>query len=124
LTNVFPTQTTQITGNTTISDSDTNTYFVMNNTAKTITMPHCLNGATKYDGKKLVFIVPGADGSTAQTFTSASGSSDTFYDLLFGANDGASFDGGGAGTGFPSYGFVCTNSLGSSGVWLALTNVY
>jgi hypothetical protein len=124
LTNVFPTRTTQITGNTTILDTDTNTYFVLNNSAKTIAMPHCLNGSTKYDGKKLVFIVPGADGSTPQTFTSASGSSDTFYDLLYGVSDGASFSGGGSGTGFASYGFVCTNSLGGNGVWLSLINIY
>jgi len=124
LSNVFPTQTTEITGNTTIADTDTTTYFIVNNSAKIITMPHCKNGSTTFDGKKLVFIVPGADGSTIQTFTRASGSSDTFFDLAFAANNGANFTGGGSGTGFASYGFVCTNSLGANGVWLAALDVY
>jgi hypothetical protein len=124
LTNVYPTDTTQITGSTVISDADTHTYFVLNNSAKTITMPHCKNGSTTYDGKKIVFIVPGADGSTAQTFTRASGSTDTFYDLAFAASDGASFNGGGSGTGFAGYAFICTNSLGSNGVWLSALDTF
>lgn len=119
LTNVFPTQTTMINGNTTIPDSDTNTYYVINNASLSITMPHCNNSGTKYDGKKLVFLVYNGNGNNVPTFIRQG--SDEFYDILFATPFTITWAGGGNGAGW-SYAFICTNSLGSDGIWIAVTD--
>ncbi len=61
LTNVFPARTTLVPAGstTTILDTDTNTIFFVDSQASThatITLPHCNNG-TRFDGKKLSFVV-------------------------------------------------------------------
>jgi hypothetical protein len=62
LTNVFPARTTLIPAGstTTILDTDINTIFFVDSTVgahATITLPHCNNSGTRYDGKKLSFVV-------------------------------------------------------------------
>jgi Collagen triple helix repeat (20 copies) len=62
LTNVFPARTTLVPAGTatTILDTDINAiYFVDPGTSThaTITLPHCNNSGTRYDGKKLSFVV-------------------------------------------------------------------
>jgi len=63
LTNVFPARTTLIPAGTTtsIADTDINTIFFADSgisTHATILLPHCNNSGTRYDGKKLSFVVP------------------------------------------------------------------
>ncbi|MGO9261745.1 MAG: DNRLRE domain-containing protein [Bryobacteraceae bacterium] len=121
LSNVFPTQSPEITASIAIQDSNTNTYFVINgNTALTITMPHCNNAGTKFDGKKLVFL---AFNSNVQPTFTRSGT-DEFYDLVNGGTAfTTSYNGGVDALGF-SYAFVCTNTLGANGIWLAANDIY
>jgi hypothetical protein len=119
LTNVFPTQTTMINGTTTIPDSDTNSYYVIDNSALSITMPHCNNNGTKYDGKKLVFMVYNGNGNNVPTFSRQG--TDEFYDILYATPFTTTWSGGGNGAGW-SYAFICTNSLSGNGIWIAVTD--
>jgi hypothetical protein len=109
VTNVFPARGTQITSSATILDTDTNTIFVMSNVNMTITLPHCKNGSTTYDGKRLTFLIPG--GTATQTFAKASGSTDQVADIYGSVPTGNSYT-----YAYSNYSMICTNVSGS-GVW-------
>jgi hypothetical protein len=120
--NVFNTSTAgTIASNTTIQDSNTNTYFPISNNASafTVTMPNCTNG------KKLVFIASTATGSNAPSFAAAASSGDKFIDVGAGSgNLQSSISNGGFNGLSTTYGFVCSNPTGSAGTWLFLIGVY
>jgi hypothetical protein len=81
-------------------------------------MPHCLNGTTKFDGKKLIFVVYNASTTIPQFLSQGT---DQFLDLAF-LNYSSTYSGGGSGLAY-SYSFLCTNTIpGKNGVWIAVND--
>jgi hypothetical protein len=89
-------------------------FFVIGATA-TVTLPHCNNSGTLYDGKKLTFITYGTP-SAAPTFVVQG--TDTFGDTL--GNQTAAFAAFTPNAAQPYNGFVCTNAITGHGVWLTV----
>jgi len=111
LSNIFPTDLALL-GTATILDTDLRTIFVIG-TSASVTLPHCGNGGTLYDGKKLTFVTYNT-GTSAPSFTVQG--MDVFGDTIgnFTAA-GATFTPNPA---QPYNGFVCTNAITTHGVWL------
>jgi hypothetical protein len=118
VTNAFPARTSQITASTAIQDTDTNVFFVTSDANMTITLPHCKNNATTYDGKKLTVIQIQGTGGGIQQFSVVG--SDQIYDVYAGTYHNSTSP-------FVNtdnvVSFVCSNAPGSP-LWIANMGAY
>lgn len=103
-TNVFPAYSSLVIRPLTISDSDTYLYYVLTNGSVPVTLPHCKNGSTTYDGKRLSLIVmaTGNHGPTLETV-----GSDQIY-VISSATTSTSYT-----VSWPAMSLVCSNAPGT-----------
>jgi hypothetical protein len=107
-----------VNGTTTISDSDIDVYFVSSSTnpSGTITLPHCNNSGTKFDGKKIVIITRLTTGGG---FSFAAQGTDQIFD------SNSAFTSLSTPGQVSSEAFICTTIIpGHTGLWMATDNVY